>query len=122
MTLHSEDEQRIQFELLYWIVPEGLEGKTFKTFKELKTAVRTNNCLNAAFENSFRFTKYSATEKASNRVLDIAYYCNSCKQIVIGPPEITAYNNISHLSGRKGLTYNCTVCKTQLYDSIEKVA
>lgn len=122
MILPSEDEARIQFELMYWIVPEGLEGKTFKSFKELKTAISANKSLSEAFENSFRFTKYSVKENSSNRTLDIAYYCNHCAQIIVGPPEIIAYNNIRHLSGRKGLIYNCTVCKTELYNAISKVS
>lgn len=64
--------------------------------------------------------KYKAIKKPSFLLEDfIAYHCNFCSELIIGPPKIVddlSIRNGIPLSGRKGYDIYCRNCGSRLYE------
>ncbi len=55
----------------------------------------------------------------------IAYECNSCKKIILGPPKIrddTSIHDNIPLSGRLGYNIYCSKCNAHLYECTSEVS
>ena len=96
-------------ELMKWSTPKELEEliKSFDPEKIDLTISYQNN-----LESNPGFFKYSVVFKSLNNFLiDIAYMCNSCQDINIGPPRL----EIENIDDRQILNYFCKTCNDSIY-------
>ena|SRR3989344_6838257 len=69
------------------------------------------------------FTRYSRPYQSNDyHARDVAYKCGSCEKLILGPPDVEAYDHIGALAGSAGLKYSCVKCKTELYEKDVKVS
>lgn len=119
MSLIPPDED-ISFELEFWRTIEGLEGKFFDSIDNLKKSL-PKDIIKVEMHN-YGFAQYVAKTDDGEIPLKIAYNCKTCNGIVAGTPIIKPYNNISFLSGSKGIKYSCSKCHYLLYESIQEMS
>jgi hypothetical protein len=55
------------------------------------------------------FVRYHGLTKGALGT-DLAYGCDFCEKIIIGPPRMELRDDVDVLSGSQGLEYHCTNC------------
>ena len=70
------------------------------------------------------FARYKHLNKAEEISPYIAYGCNDCKKLVIGPPRIEVSDTLGvhRLSGSENMTYFCAYCAAPLYHQIGRMS
>ena len=113
------EQQPGDFERLLWKdVPHELEGRVVVSLAELEKLIpdtRSPHIVALPIQPSQNYILYGRRVETWHQRL--AYQCNHCHQIVIGPPSITDDNSIKlgiPLCGREGYNVNCTNCEYEL--------
>jgi hypothetical protein len=119
----TREEHFVDMELASWqSIPEDLEGRIVSSIEELRTLFPADEIFNQVKrmlsdkgDRGTNFVRYVRPYKRGQGMGEyVAYDCKTCK-IVVGPPKVSAYDNIRPLSGSRGISMACRSCDTTLY-------
>ncbi len=96
-------------ELIKWSTPKELE-ELIESIDPEKINLRVSYQSN--LESNLGFFKYSVVFKSLNNFLiDIAYICNFCQDVNIGPPRL----EVENINNKQILNYFCKTCNENIY-------
>ena len=113
----SKGHSIIKNHLSQWDFSRDLSGMVLKSLDELVNYFPQDGGFSLVYlrlsqkglDGIFGFDRYARKSLGGHLVVDVAYGCYGCSNIIIGPPQITL------LASGKGLDYFCLACDGHLY-------
>ena len=115
-------EALIKAEEASWEVPYELCGIVVQSIEELIQLFPENDRFGpvrkARRDKNEKFVRYERPIRADTNLSKyVAYGCDECNEIIMGPPKIITETNVfTFLDGRYNPGYYCGECNTHIYE------
>ena len=135
----TQSEVWRDLEILSWKHPFELKGRVLDSLDELKELIPQREFYGSIGQGQIEtenFIRYYRKDEKLNITEYLAYGCNECGKIIIGPPRIEVRDTIAKtellgslediksapdlLSGIQDLAYHCTNCDSLIKEKVYK--